>query len=130
MALVMDVGLGPGHIVLGGDLASPKKGAQPPIFGPRLLWANGCMYQVTTWYGCGPQLGDIVLDRDPASPPLKGHSPQFSANVRCGLTAGWTEVSLDMELDLGPGDFVFDGDLAPPAKKASPTQFLANVYCG
>ena len=22
----------------------PQKGAEPPIFGPRLLWPNGCMY--------------------------------------------------------------------------------------
>jgi len=35
--------------------------------------------------GLGP--GDFVLDGDPAPPPLKGHSPQFSAN---GQTAGWT----------------------------------------
>jgi len=30
---------------------------------------------------------EIVLDGDPAPPSLKGHSPQFSANVRCGQTA-------------------------------------------
>ena len=33
-------------------------------------------------------LGYIVLDADPAYLPLKVHSPQFSANVRCGQTAG------------------------------------------
>jgi len=27
--------------------------------------------------------GDFVLDEDPALPALKGHSPQFSANVCC-----------------------------------------------
>jgi len=27
--------------VLDGDPAPPKKGAQPPIFSPYLLWANG-----------------------------------------------------------------------------------------
>jgi len=47
MLLGTEVGLGPGHIVLDGDPAPPPKGAQPPIFGPCLLW------------------------------PLKGHSPQF-----------------------------------------------------
>jgi len=36
--------------------------------------------------GLGP--GHIVLDGDPALPSLKGHSPQFSAHVRCGQTAG------------------------------------------
>jgi len=47
------VGLSPGHIVLDGDLhelPSPEKGAQPPIFGPCLLWPNGCMDPDTTWY--------------------------------------------------------------------------------
>ena len=33
-----------------------------------------------TEVGLGP--GDIVLDGNPAPPPLKGHSPQFSAHVR------------------------------------------------
>jgi len=49
--------------------------------------------------------GDFVLDGDPASPPLKGHSPQFSSNVRCGQTTGWTKVALGMEVGLGPSDF-------------------------
>ena len=43
MKLGMQVGLGPGHIVLDGNPAPPPKGAQPPIFGPCLLWPNGCM---------------------------------------------------------------------------------------
>jgi len=54
----------------------------------------------------------IELDEDPATPPLKGHSPQFSANVCCGQTAGWSKMPLGMEVGLGPGDFVFDGDTA------------------
>jgi len=38
MALGMEVGLGPGHIVLDWDPAPlPKKGAEPPSFGPFLL---------------------------------------------------------------------------------------------
>jgi len=39
MKLGTQVGLGPGHLVLDGDPAPlPKNGAQPPIFGPCLLW--------------------------------------------------------------------------------------------
>jgi len=57
--------------------------------------------------GLGP--GHAVLDGDPAPPPLKGHSPQFMANVHCGQTAGWTKMPLGMEVSIGPGDFVFDG---------------------
>ena len=38
-----------------------------------------------TEVGVGP--GDIMLDRDPASPHAKGHSsPHFSAYVYCGQT--------------------------------------------
>ena len=53
----------------------------------------------------GLGLRDTELDADPAPPPLKGHIPQFSANVRCGQTAGWTEMPLVMEVGLVTGDF-------------------------
>ena len=37
-----EIGLSPGHIVLNGDPAPPRKGAQqPPLFAPCLLWPNG-----------------------------------------------------------------------------------------
>ena len=56
MALGMEVGLGPVHIVPDGDTAPlPKMGAGPPIFSPSLLWPNGCMDQDATWYGGRPQ---------------------------------------------------------------------------
>jgi len=47
MLLGMEVGIGPGHIVLDGDPAPQRKGAkQPlPLFGPCLLWPNGRQYQ-------------------------------------------------------------------------------------
>jgi len=42
MPLGMEVGLGPGNIVLDGNPASPKKrGTAAPLFGPCLLWPNG-----------------------------------------------------------------------------------------
>jgi len=43
MELGVQVGLGPGHIVLDGDPAPPsRKGHIPtPSFGPCLLWPNG-----------------------------------------------------------------------------------------
>ena len=42
MKFGMQVGLGPGHIVLDGDPAPPPpKGHSRPIFGPCLLWSNG-----------------------------------------------------------------------------------------
>jgi len=44
MPLDMEVGLGPGDVVLDGDPASPpprKRWVQPPVFGPCLLSPNG-----------------------------------------------------------------------------------------
>jgi len=44
MPLGTEVGLGPGHIVLDGDLAPPSHGkgqSSPPLFGPCLVWPNG-----------------------------------------------------------------------------------------
>ena len=64
----------------------------------------------------GLGLRDIVLDGDPAHPPLKGGgagSPIFGQCPLCGQTAGWTQMSLGMEIGLSPGDFVLDGDPAP-----------------
>jgi len=48
MPLGMEVGLGPGHIVVDGN-PSPKMRAQPQIFGPYLLWPNGWMDEDATW---------------------------------------------------------------------------------
>jgi len=55
MPLGREVGLGPGHTVLDGDPAPPKKvGQSPPSFGPYLLWSNGWMGQDANWYGGRP----------------------------------------------------------------------------
>ena len=53
MPLGMEVGFEPGDCVRWAQL--PQKWAQPPIFGPCLLWPNGYMHQDTTWYGGRPQ---------------------------------------------------------------------------
>jgi len=54
-------------------------------------------------------------------------SPQFSANVYCGQTAGWIKMALGMEV----GHIVLDGDPAlPPQKGGTTTQFSGHVYCG
>jgi len=55
----------------------------------------------------GLSLGDIVLDGDPSPPSPNGaQPPQFAANVLCGQTAGWIEMPLGTEVNLGPGDIV------------------------
>jgi len=90
MPLGMEVGLSPGGFVLHEDPAYPpprKKGAEPPIFGPRLSWPNGCCMDQDA---LGTEIGLVlVLDEDPATPPLKGHAPVFG---QCPLWPnGWME---------------------------------------
>jgi len=78
MAFGMEVGLGPGDIVLDGYPVPPKKGAQPPlpqIFGPCLLWPNGCMYHYATWCGGRPQPSRHCVRWGPSSLSLKGAQP-------------------------------------------------------
>ena len=60
--------------------------------------------------------GDFVLDGNDAPNSPKGGgapSPQFSAHVYCGQTAGWMKLVLGVEVSLSPGDFVLDGDPVP-----------------
>ena len=98
-----------------------------------VLWPNGWTDQDETWHaGTSRPWPHCVTGRwGPRSPSPKGRSPQFSANVRCDQTAGWTKMPLGMEVGLGPGDFVLDGDPAPPPQKgAEPPKFSAHVYCG
>jgi len=78
MALGMEMGLGPGHIVLDGDPAPfPKKGQSPPppIFGPFLLWPNGWMHQDCSWYGGSSRLRRLCVRWRPSLPPQKGAEP-------------------------------------------------------
>ena len=45
--------------------------------------------------------------------------------------AAWINMSLGMEVGLGPGDFMLDGDPAPPSPKGDRApKFSAHVYCG
>jgi len=117
MKLDIQVGLGPGHIVLDGDPAAfPSKGHRPPIFGPYLLRPNGCIDQDATWYGGRPRPRRLCVRWGPRFPSPKiwagGGAPKFSAHVYCGQTAGWINMVLGMEMGLSPGDFVLNGDPA------------------
>jgi len=80
--------------------------------------------------GLGP--GHTVFDGDPAPPPAKRHSPQFSVHVCCHQTAGWTKMPLGREVDLGLGDIVLDGEAAPLPQEGgtAASHFSAHVYCG
>jgi len=73
--------------------------------------------------GLGP--GDTVLYADPAPPPKRGTSPQFSVHIYCDQMARWIKMPLGMEVGLGTDDFVLDGDptLASPKRGQSPQIF-------
>jgi len=52
--------------------------------------------------------------------PEKGQStPEFSAHVYCGQTAGCIKMPLGVKVRLSPGDFVLHGDPDPPLKKGA-----------
>jgi len=77
--------------------------------------------------GLGP--GHIVLDGNPAPPPLKGYSPQFSAHICCGQMAGWIKTPLRMEIGLDQSNNVRWGPTSPSPKRGRIAQFSARVYC-
>ena len=104
------------RVLYSGSFASIK-GHSPPQFLAHVYCgqtAVGLCIRIPLATEVGLSLGDIVLDGDPAPPPLKGYSPQFSVNVRFGQTAGWTKMPIGMEVGLGPGDVVLDGVTVPP----------------
>ena len=135
MPLGVEVGLGPGGVVLDGNPAppSPKMGRSPlPNFRPCPLWPNCWMDQDSTWHRGGAWSRPHCARWGPSSPPPKrGRSPHFSAHVYCGQMDGCIKMPLGMEVGLSPGDFVLDGaQSTPPHKGGGAPNFWANVYCG
>ena len=101
MALGMEVGLGPGHIVVDGNqLPSPKKAAEPPIFGPFLLSPNGWMHQGATWYGDRPWPRGLCVIWGPSSPPQKGQSPQNFRPMFIVVKRLWIKMARGMEVGI------------------------------
>jgi len=137
----MEVGLCSGHIVVDGDPAPlSKKGAQPPILGPCLLWPNGWMDQDATLYNGRP--GQHCVRCGPSSTP-RGTPPNFGP---CLL---WPNGCMDQDATwyegrYRPSRIVLHGDPAAASQKGhSPPifgpcllwpnyspQFLDHVYCG
>jgi len=107
MPLGMEVGLGPGHIVLDGDhVTPPKKDAQPPQYKYKYKYRPIC--------------------NAPISPSKKTESEaEFLAHVYCDQTAGWIKMTLGTEVGLGPCHVALDGDPAPP--QGHRPQFSAHV---
>jgi len=78
MALGMEVGLDPGHIMLDGNPAPhPQKGVTTPYFRLMSIVAKRLVDQDATWYGIGLGPGHVVLDGNPAPRQKRGggHSP-------------------------------------------------------
>ena len=125
MKLGLQVGLGPGHIVLDWDSAPPSsKGHCRPQFS-----AHICCGKMAGWIkmplgmevGFGP--GDCVR-WGPSSPPKKVHSPPFLTHVYCGQMPVCIRIPLGTEEGLSLGDIVLDGDSAPHVKgHSSPLHF-------
>jgi len=109
------------------------KGAEPSIFGPRLLWPNGCMDQDATWY-CGRLRPTRHCVRwEPSSSPLKGLSPPPIFG-QCPL---WPNGLLDYDATCYGGRprprrlCVRWGPSYPQKKRIHPPHpILAHVYCG
>ena len=72
MKLGIEIGLGPGHIVLDGDPAPPKWGIAPQLSAHVLCgqMAGWIKMSLGMEVSLGP--GDFVLDGDPALPAEKG----------------------------------------------------------
>jgi len=76
MPLGREIGLDPSNILLDKDPAPlPKRGQNPPFFGPCLLWANGWVDQDATWIGGRHRPRWHCVRWGPSSPPTKRWQP-------------------------------------------------------
>jgi len=134
MKLGMQVGLGPGDIVLDGNPAPPPlKGHSPSIFGPYLLQSNGCMDQDATWYGGRPLPRRLCVGWGPHSPKRGRSPPPPQIFVPCLLCPnGWIdEVGTWHGGRPQPRRLCVRWGPSPLSEKGqSPTKFSAHVYCG
>jgi len=66
-----------------------KKGTDPQIFGPCLLWPNDCMDEDKSWHG-GRQRTCPYCARSTLLPSTKGHTPNFRPML---FVAKWLDGS-------------------------------------
>jgi len=126
MKLGMQVGLGPGHIMLNGIQLLPRSGTTPSIFGPCLLWPNGWMDQDVTWCGGRPRPRRHCVRWGSSSPP----PPQKKAGASV-LPCNFRPMSIVAMNDWMGEDATWYGSRPHPPKGAQqPPLFLAHVYSG
>jgi len=114
------------------QLPLPKKGAEPPIIGPCLLWPNGWMDQDGTWHGDGPRSMPHYARWGPRSPPSKrGQNPLPIFGPFLLWSNGWMhqDVAWYGGRPQSRRLCVRWGPSCPPLKGHSP-QFSANARCG
>ena len=124
----MEVGLGPGDIVLDGDPAPPpQQGCGAPIFGPCLFWPNCCMDQNSTWHGGGPRSRPHCARWGPSSlSPKKGVEPPIFSPFLLWPN-GWMHQDATSYGGRPPGDIMLDGCPAYPHKRAqTPSQIFGS----
>jgi len=133
MKLGVQVGLGPGHIVLDGDPGAPPTKGHSPQFSVHI-----CCVQMAGWIKMPVDLeigfdpSDIVLDGDLAPPsPKRGQGPSVFGPCLLWPTTAWIKMPLGMEVGFSLGYIVLDGHPAPPHEKRGTAfpQFSANVSC-
>jgi len=139
----VEIGLGPGHIVLDGDPAFPPPKGHSPNFRP-----NGCMDQDAVWDVDSGGSKEALLDghhwANTIEPSICGDDAVFCqitlttcfwatvcktvrpmlsdrrpvsisvTLVYCGQTVGWIKMKFGVEVGLDPGQIVLDGDPAIP----------------
>jgi len=107
-------------------------GAEPPIFGPCLVWPNGWMDQDSTWYGGRPWSSPHCARWGHSSLPKKGAEPPPIFDPSLLWSNGWMHQDATwyggrpqprrLCVRWGPSPL--------PQKGRSPTQFSAHVYYG
>jgi len=113
---------------------SPKRGgASSPIFGPFLLWPNGCMDQDATSYGGRPRPTRRCVRCGLSYPPLKRAHPPHPIFGPCLLWPnGWMDEDAAWYGSSSRPRPHCTRRVPAPAKGAPqhPPPILAHVYCG
>jgi len=97
---------------------SPKRGQNPPILVPCLLWPDGWRDQDATWHGGRSRPRPHCSRWGSCSSSPNGAQPPILAHICCNQMAGWIKMPLGREIGLSPSDIVLDGDPAPHLPKS------------